>query len=88
MQFVVGCYIDYEDAKCGNLSNLGAANDQTSMHIRTVSSELSLISNIEYGTIGGFRKSQSDVIFAHAHIRGRQRFVKLYGTCVKCGFIF
>ena len=23
--------------------------------------------------IGGFRDSQSDVIFAHAHIRGRQR---------------
>ena len=52
MQFVVGCYVDlYEDAKCGNLSNLGAANDQTSLPIRTVSSELSLISNIEYGTM-------------------------------------
>ena len=38
--------------------------------------------------IGGFRNSQSDVIFAHAHIRGRQRFVQLYGICVKCGFIF
>ena len=37
---------------------------------------------------GGFRNSQSDVIFAHAHIRGRQRFVQLYGICVKCGFIF
>ena len=24
--------------------------------------------------IGGFRNSQSDVIFAHAHIRGRQRY--------------
>ena len=38
--------------------------------------------------IGGFRNSQSDVIFAHAHNRGRQRFVQLYGICVKCGFIF
>ena len=38
--------------------------------------------------LGGFRNSQSDVIFAHAHIRGRQRFVQLYGICVKCGFIF
>ena len=38
--------------------------------------------------IGGFRNSQSDVIFAHAHIRCRQRFGKLNGTCVKCGFIF
>ena len=38
--------------------------------------------------IGGFRNSQSDVIFAHAHIRGRQRFVQLYGICIKCGFIF
>ena len=24
--------------------------------------------------IGGFRDSQSDVIFAHAHIRGNQRY--------------
>ena len=40
------------------------------------------------GDIGGFRNSQSDVIFAHAHIRGRQRFIQLYGICVKCGFIF
>ena len=38
--------------------------------------------------IGGFRNSQSDVMFAHAHIRGRQRLVQLYGICVKCGFIF
>ena len=38
--------------------------------------------------IGCFRNSQSDVIFAHAHIRGRQRFVQLYGICVKCGYIF
>ena len=41
-----------------------------------------------YLAIGGFRNSQSDVIFAHAHIRGRQWFVQLYGICVKCGFIF
>ena len=38
--------------------------------------------------IGGFRNSQSDVISVHAHIRGRQRFVQLYGICVKYGFIF
>ena len=44
--------------------------------------------NITSRAIGGFRNSQSDVIFAHAHIRGRQRFVQLYGICVKCGFIF
>ena len=39
-------------------------------------------------SIGGFRNSQSDVIFAHAHIRGRQRLAQLYGICVKCGYIF
>ena len=39
-------------------------------------------------SIGGFRDSQSDIIFAHAHIRGHQRYGQLYGICVKCGFIF
>ena len=38
--------------------------------------------------IGGLRDSRSDVIFAHAHIRGRQWYGQLYGICVKCGFIF
>ena len=52
---------------------------------KSVSQEFTLITNM---CIGGFRNSQSDVIFAHAHIRGRQRFVQLYGICVKCGFIF
>ena len=29
-------------------------------------------------SIGGFRNSQSVVIFAHGHIRGRQRLAQLY----------
>ena len=45
-------------------------------------------SNYVRCSIGGFRDSQSDVIFAHAYIRGRQWYGQLYGICVKSGFIF
>ena len=39
-------------------------------------------------SIGGFRNSQSDVIFAHAHIRGRQRFVQPMESVLNVGLYF
>ena len=38
--------------------------------------------------IGGFRNSQSDFIWAHAHIAGCQCRDQWYGIFVKCGLIF